>query len=266
MLLKTIFDAARPWQMTFQDPATWAMDNLIDLHHDIMFFLIIIACIVGFFLYHVMRYHTFYRTEIFSPNNITHNTLLEIIWTIIPSLILLIIAMPSFALLYTMEAQTIWSKPDLTLKIIGHQWYWGYEYETLPEIELRMQTEQELLENFNQDGGFRLLETNRKLILPVRKRIRLLITSDDVIHSWTIPSFAIKVDAVPGRLNQVFLNIIRPGIYYGQCSEICGINHGFMPIAIHATTNLNWVKLFASSAIEWSELPQHQQTLENLIK
>ncbi len=164
-----------------------------------------------------------------------HHEKLEQWWTIIPALILITIAIPSFSLLYIMETQAIWVRPDLTLKIIGHQWYWGYEYENFAEIELRMQSEEDLL--LTENGGFRLLETNTKLVLPINQKIRLLITSDDVIHSWTIPSFGIKVDAVPGRLNQVFVKILRPGIYYGQCSEICGINHGFMPISVFVTAN-----------------------------
>jgi cytochrome c oxidase subunit II len=235
--------------MTFQDPATIAMNNLIDLHHDIMFFLILISIFVAYFLFQILNLFTFDENPSVLPSRVTHNTFLEVIWTLIPSLILFIIAIPSFSLLYTMESQAIWTKPDLTLKVIGHQWYWGYEYESYPEIELRLQTEEELLENFEMDGGFRLLETNSKLILPVDKKIRLLITSDDVIHSWTIPSFAVKVDAVPGRLNQVFLKILRPGIYYGQCSEICGINHGFMPIAIYATSDWSLVDDFAKSSL-----------------
>ena len=242
-----ILDAAKFWQMTFQDPATIAMNNLIDLHHDIMFFLILISFFVSYFLVQILNSFTFEtNTNDLLPSDINHNTLLEIIWTVIPSLILFIIAIPSFSLLYTMESQTIWSRPDLTIKVIGHQWYWGYEYESFSEIELRMQTEDELLENFFEEGGFRLLETNNKLVLPVDKRIRLLVTSDDVIHSWTIPSFAVKIDAIPGRLNQVFLRILRPGLYYGQCSEICGINHGFMPISIYATNNWDSVENFIS--------------------
>ena len=235
--------------MTFQDPATIAMNNLIDLHHDIMFFLILISIFVAYFLFQILNRFTFDTNWRVLPSRVTHNTFLEVIWTLIPSFILFIIAIPSFSLLYTMESQAIWTKPDLTLKVIGHQWYWGYEYEAYPEIELRLQTEDELLENFTQEGGFRLLETNSKLILPVNKKIRLLITSDDVIHSWTIPSFAIKVDAVPGRLNQVFLKILRSGVYYGQCSEICGINHGFMPIAIYATNDTTLVEDFAKSTL-----------------
>lgn len=243
-----LYDAARPWQMTFQDPATIAMNNLIDLHHDIMFFLVLISIFVAYFLFQILNRFTFDTNWSVLPSKVIHNTFLEIIWTLIPSFILFIIAIPSFSLLYTMESQAIWTKPDLTLKVIGHQWYWGYEYEAFPEIELRLQTEDELLENFAQEGGFRLLETNSKLVLPVNKKIRLLITSDDVIHSWTIPSFAVKVDAVPGRLNQVFLKILRSGVYYGQCSEICGINHGFMPIAVYATSDFTLVEDFAKSS------------------
>ena len=244
-----LLDAAKPWQMTFKDPATIAMNNLIDLHHDIMFFLILISVFIAYFLIQIINEFNFdkvywHKDLIILPSDQNSNTTLEIAWTIIPSLILFIIAIPSFSLLYTMEAQTIWSKPDLTLKVIGHQWYWGYEYESHQEIELRMELEEDLLVNFFEEGGFRLLETNAKLVLPTFKRIRLLITSDDVIHSWSVPSFAIKVDAVPGRLNQVFLKIIRNGIYYGQCSEICGINHGFMPIAIYATEDIGTLYSF----------------------
>lgn len=249
MIYSFIYDIASPWQMSFQDPATIAMNNLIDLHHDIMFFLILIVLFVAYFLIRAITKFNFKNNkDDLLPSDITHNTLLEIIWTIIPSIILFIIAIPSFSLLYTMEAQTIWSRPDLTLKIIGHQWYWGYEYESCAELESRMMTEEEILEeDIDIDSyGFRLLETNHKLVLPIEKRIRLLITSDDVIHSWTIPSFGIKVDAIPGRLNQVFLRILRPGVYYGQCSEICGINHGFMPIGVYATDRHDYVEDYAT--------------------
>lgn len=245
MLTFKLYDAARPWQMTFQDPATTAMNNLIDLHHDIMFFLIVISIFVAYFLFQILINFTFLANTALVPSRVTHNSLLEIIWIVIPSCILFIIAIPSFSLLYIMESRTIWNNPELTLKIIGHQWYWGYEYEINSEIELRLQSEDDLISNFSNIGGFRLLETNTKLILPVDQQIRLLITSDDVIHSWTIPSFAIKVDAVPGRLNQVFLKILRSGVYYGQCSEICGINHGFMPISVFATTDTALVDQFS---------------------
>jgi len=242
-----LLDAAKSWQFSFQDPATIAMNNLIDLHHDIMFFLILISIFVGYFLIVILQNFTFTSSK--EPiSEITHNTFLEIVWTVVPSVILFIIAIPSFSLLYTMEAQTIWSKPDLTLKIIGHQWYWGYEYESFSEVEFRLQNEEDILQNFFE-GGFRLLETNLKLVLPVEKKIRLLMTSDDVIHSWALPSFAIKVDAVPGRLNQVFLKIIREGVYYGQCSEICGINHGFMPISIYTTKDMGLVNSFIKNNV-----------------
>jgi len=216
--------------MSFQDPATISMNSLIDLHHDIMFFLILIIVFVGYFIINIVNEFTISQIDCLLPSSVAHNTTLEIIWTTIPSLILFIIAIPSFSLLYLMEELR---NPEVTLKVIGHQWYWSYEYhdpkfeKEMVECESRLVSEEDL-----EFGSFRLLEAKPALILPVDTNIRVLITSDDVIHSWSVPSFGIKMDAVPGRLNQVFLNIARTGVYYGQCSEICGINHGFMPITI----------------------------------
>jgi heme/copper-type cytochrome/quinol oxidase subunit 2 len=229
------YDAPRNWQMSFQDPATITMNSLIDLHHDIMFFLILITGFVSYFFYIIIRDFTIYKIDNKLPSDVTHNVFIEVIWTTIPSIILFIIAIPSFSLLYLMEEL---KDPEVTLKVIGHQWYWSYEYhdpkleEVLPVIEheSRMVYEEDL-----EFGAFRLLEAEPALVLPTNTNIRILITSDDVIHSWAVPSFGIKMDAVPGRLNQVFLNISRPGVFYGQCSEICGVNHGFMPITIVAT-------------------------------
>lgn len=170
-----------------------------------------------------------YNCKSILPIKTQHNTILEVIWTLIPCGILLLIAIPSFSLLYVIEDLNI---IEGTLKIIGNQWYWSYE---IPcelfekKIESIMISEKDLIE-----GSLRLLEVDERIILPIEKQLRLFITASDVLHSFAIPSLGIKMDACPGRLNQVALFIKRRGIYYGQCSEICGINHAFMPIVIEA--------------------------------
>jgi cytochrome c oxidase subunit 2 len=162
--------------------------------------------------------------------------LLEIVWTIIQALILVLIAVPSFALLYSLDEIL---DPQITLKIVGHQWYWSYEYSDY----LTTQSD----EGFGFDsyllsaddltpGAFRLLEVDNRVVLPVNTHIRLLVSAADVLHSWAVPSFGIKVDACPGRLSQASLFLKREGVFYGQCSEICGINHGFMPIVVKSVS------------------------------
>lgn len=162
---------------------------------------------------------------------VTHNLQLEVIWTLIPTLILIIIAVPSFALLYSTDELL---DVSLNIKVIGHQWYWSYEYSDMRSLvvddikfDSYMVPDSEL-----SFGDLRLLKTDCPLILPKETNIRFLITSTDVLHSWAVPSFGIKMDAVPGRLNQTGAYIMEMGRFYGQCSELCGVNHGFMPIEI----------------------------------
>lgn len=227
-----IFDVPTAWQMNFQTPATIIMEKIVDLHHDIMFFLILIIVFVSWILSRIIF--------LYGKNNsktlrtaFTHHTLLEKVWTYIPAGILVLIAAPSFSLLYSMDALV---EPRVTIKIIGHQWYWSYETTDMltskdVNFDSYMVAEDEL-----KRGGLRLLEVDNRLILPVETNIRLIITAVDVLHSWTIPSFGLKMDACPGRLNQVSLLIARPGVYYGQCSELCGVNHSFMPTCVEAVS------------------------------
>ena len=265
----TFFDSANEWQFGFQDPATTLMEGIIDLHHDIMFLLIWIVILVSFFLWEFVvgtpeiikwefgplaivewiidciyiektYYDSFFEKRQLAievlPTTIQHNTKLEIAWTIIPCIVLLLIAIPSFSLLYAVEDLNI---IDSTIKIVGNQWYWSYEIpcEDFEKIfDSIMIPEEELI-----FGTLRLLEVDSRLVLPIEKQLRLLITATDVLHSWAVPSLGIKIDACPGRLNQVALWINRSGIYYGQCSEICGINHGFMPIVVEAVDELYYL-------------------------
>jgi cytochrome c oxidase subunit 2 len=251
LLIINIFDFPVAWQLFFQDPATVIMEHIIDLHHDIMFFLILIIFFVLYMLIqiivHFSQNYTIYK---FNDSNLqykkykeykrlpflTHNTLIEIIWILIPTIILILIAIPSFSLIYEMDES---NTPELTLKIIAHQWYWTYEYGDFFKYARRighlshymhdsyMVKEEDLLV-----GDLRLLTVDFTAVLPTDSPLRLLISSADVIHSWTIPSLGVKMDAVPGRLNQVFLTVNRHSIFYGQCSELCGINHSFMPICV----------------------------------
>nr|BDN85865.1 cytochrome c oxidase subunit 2 [Microheliella maris] len=234
-------DFAQPWQMGFQDSATPVMEGIINLHHDLMFFLTVIAFFVGWMLFRTVYLFNEKRNPV--PSRRVHGTFLEIVWTVTPSLILMVIAVPSFALLYSIDEV---ATPALTVKVIGHQWYWTYEYSDLPlpvstplNFDSYMIAEEDL-----EPGQLRLLDVDNPVVVPVNTHIRFLITAADVIHCWAVPSLGIKLDAIPGRLNQVSTFINRTGVYYGQCSEICGVNHGFMPIAVQAVHKdqfVNWI-------------------------
>jgi cytochrome c oxidase subunit 2 len=205
-----------------------------------MLFLIIIGVTVCYVL--VLIINKFNGATLTSPiQTFTHSSLLEIIWTIIPALILLLIAIPSFSLLYSLDELI---DPSLTIKIVGHQWYWSYELLNCVEGETLNFDSYMLNIDDLSIGSFRLLEVDNRVELPTKMHIRLLVTAADVLHSWAVPSFGIKVDACPGRLSQASLFLKREGVYYGQCSEICGINHGFMPIVVRgvsARKYITWV-------------------------
>lgn len=239
----TWMDAAEPWQLGFQDAATPVMQGIIDLHHDIFFFIVFVTCFVVWMLGRTLSH--FHHTKQPIPEKIVHGTAIEIAWTVTPSLILILIAVPSFALLYSMEEVV---DPALTFKAIGHQWYWSYEYSDYPEtiaFDSYMIPEEDL-----EVGQLRLLEVDNRVVLPVDTHIRVIITAADVLHSWAVPSLGVKCDAVPGRLNQVSTFIQREGVFYGQCSEICGTNHGFMPIVVEAVSLDNYITWIANKLEE----------------
>nr|WQF69577.1 cytochrome c oxidase subunit 2 [Pleonosporium sp.] len=238
MINLTLADSSENWQLGFQDPATPIMEGIINLHHDLMFFICVISIFVTWLLIRTLWY--FQESHNIVPSNNTHGTIIEIIWTVTPALILLLIAIPSFSLLYAMDEIIA---PTITIKTLGHQWYWSYEYSDYLDkndeslnFDSYMIPEEDLIH-----GQLRLLEVDNRMIVPVNTHIRLIISAADVLHSWAVPSLGIKCDAVPGRLNQTSLFIKREGLYYGQCSEICGINHGFMPIVVEAVKLKNYV-------------------------
>uniref|UniRef100_A0A1Z2RPC4 Cytochrome c oxidase subunit 2 n=3 Tax=Aphis TaxID=464929 RepID=A0A1Z2RPC4_9HEMI len=219
-------------KLSFQNSNSPLMEQLIFFHDHTIFIIIMIMTTITYMMLFIMKNN-------FINIKISENQMIEFIWTTTPPIILIFIAMPSLHLLYLMDEIKC---PILTIKIFGHQWFWSYEYSDFSNIEF----ESYMMNELNKEN-FRLIEVDNKTILPFKFNIRLLISSDDVIHSWTIPSLAIKIDAIPGRMNQINLFMNRPGIYFGQCSEICGINHSFMPIQIESI-NLNkfiyWIKNF----------------------
>jgi len=240
-------DAPRPWGLYFQDSAAPQMEGLVELHDNIMFYLIIILFGVGWIITSVIRNYAMSRSPI-SHKYLNHGTLIELVWTITPALILILIAFPSFKLLYLMDEV---SDPAMSVLAEGHQWYWSYQYSDFLnddnesiEFDSYMIPEEDL-----EDGGLRMLEVDNRVILPELTHVRLVITAADVIHSFAVPSLGIKADAYPGRLNQVSVLINREGVYYGQCSEICGVLHSSMPIVIESVSLekfLSWLDAQAS--------------------
>ena len=240
------------WQLSFQEPATDLMSDIISFHSYILMPIItgISLLVLGLLLYIMFRFNS-KRNVVASTT--THNTVIEILWTVIPVILLIIIAIPSFRLLYVSE--TI-PKADLTIKAIGNQWYWTYEY---PDYEDIVFDANMLLENELSDPKLRLLETDTQIVVPVNKVVKLQITSADVLHAWTIPAFGVKMDAVPGRLNETWFKANKEGIYYGQCSELCGPKHAFMPINVKVVSENefnDWIDFakeeYASSGIDYS--------------
>jgi len=244
-------DVPERWQLGIQDPATPVAEGMIMFHDYLTFFLVFIGTFVFWMLTHIIQ--TYNDNVSKTPVIFTHSSLLEIIWTIIPAVILVFIAVPSFTLLYSIDEVIF---PKLTLKIIGHQWYWSYEYSDYIDEDASADVRKTQEIKFDSymiptrelpfSGALRLLEVDNRVVLPTNTHIRLLMTASDVIHSWAVPSFGIKLDACPGRLSQGALLIKRAGVFFGQCSEICGVNHGFMPIVVRSldmAEYVEWVSL-----------------------
>ncbi len=314
------------WQMLFQKPATTMMEGIIDLHHDILTFEVLILIFVSLMLATLLvrfmeKPNTPSYINFYHGHNITHNTVLETIWTIIPTVILLLIATPSFALIYALDEVV---EPQLTVRAIGRQWYWTYEYPDAQSFSCmqsdlvyskNVPTSEYLLQQGNQEfasarrsledtlvhvgaypyvnltdsglagastpftlvketaseytvvlpgfsfdsyivntedlfpGSFRVLEVDKAMVLPVLTNVRLLVSAYDVIHSWAVPSLGIKLDGIPGRVNEYFLHINFLGSFYGQCSELCGVNHGFMPIKVMGVTADSFLFWFAEQSV-----------------
>uniref|UniRef100_UPI0030E38C9B cytochrome c oxidase subunit II n=1 Tax=Ablepharus sikimmensis TaxID=3147709 RepID=UPI0030E38C9B len=226
---------AHPTQLGFQDAASPIMEELLHFHdHAIMIVFLISALVL-------------YIISLMMTTKLTHtNTMdaqeVEMIWTILPAIILILIALPSLRILYLMDEI---NSPHLTIKALGHQWYWSYEYTDYEDLlfDSYMIPQQEL-----HQGHFRLLEVDHHMVIPMESPIRMLITAEDVLHSWAVPALGIKTDAIPGRLNQTTFITSHPGLFYGQCSEICGSNHSFMPIVVEAVP-LNYFENWSTTML-----------------
>ena len=241
---------ATDWQLSFQNPATDLMGSVVGLHNIILIVMTLVTLFVLFLLFYVSFRFSAKRNPI--PSTTTHNTVVEVLWTAIPIVILVVLAIPSFKLLYQQEKSENY---DMTVKVIGHQWYWEYEYPDHGDFyfESYMVQDADL-----QEGDLRLLTVDNPLVIPANKNIQILITAGDVLHSWAVPSMGLKTDAVPGRLNETWVNVKEPGIYRGQCSEICGTGHGFMPVVVKV--------LPESEFIAWANEAKNNYAINEDIK
>nr|YP_010518912.1 cytochrome c oxidase subunit II [Chrysops niger]UXO95477.1 cytochrome c oxidase subunit 2 [Chrysops niger] len=212
-----------------QDSASPLMEQLTFFHDHALLILIMITILVGYLMF--MLFFNNYTNRF-----LLHGQTIEVIWTVLPAIVLMFIALPSLRLLYLLDEI---NEPIITLKTIGHQWYWSYEYSDFLNIEFDSYM---IPTNELSTDGFRLLDVDNRVVLPMNSQIRILVTAADVIHSWTIPALGIKVDGTPGRLNQTSFLINRPGLFFGQCSEICGANHSFMPIVIESIPVNHFIK------------------------
>nr|WPS67092.1 cytochrome c oxidase subunit 2 [Systasis sp. 1 HHL-2023a] len=221
------------WKQLFlQDGNSYIMENMIIFHDFAMMIIMMIICLIMYMIIFMLKNKLINRY-------LLEGQMIEILWTIFPMIFLMMLAFPSLKILYLTDE--IYD-PVISIKIIGHQWYWSYEYNDFKNVNF----DSFMISEFSNEN-FRLLDVDNRVVIPFNNQIRLLVSSLDVIHSFAMPSMGIKIDAVPGRINQIMIHIIRPGLYYGQCSEICGVNHSFMPIVIESVNMkmfLSWLKSF----------------------
>ena len=230
----------QPWQMNFRPAATPVMEDIVSFHNLLLIIeVLIVLLVLGLMVYIVIKFNAKANPV---PTKTTHNSFLEVMWTVIPIVILVVIAVPSMKLLYFMDKAPK-DKVEMTLKVIGHQWYWSYEYPDAGNLAF----DSNLIPDEEIDvskGQIRLLEVDNRVAIPVDTTIRVIMTSDDVLHNWAIPAFGIKMDTVPGRINEAWIRVPaeKAGVYRGQCSELCGVNHGYMPIVIDAMPKQEFAK------------------------
>jgi len=234
-----------PWQMGFQPAASPIMEQITEFHNLLLVVITVIALFVlGLMIYVMVKFN---RKANPTPATFTHNTLLEVLWTVIPVLILLVIVVPSFKLLY---AEGTIPEADITVKAIGNAWYWEYEYPDEGFGFTALMVDEADLE----PGQPRLLTSDTPVVVPAGKVVRVLITANDVLHSWAVPALGVKTDAVPGRLNETWFMANQPGTYYGQCSELCGARHAFMPIEIKAVTEAEYEEWLVTAREEYARI------------
>lgn len=242
----TALAAPQPWEMGLQPAVTPVMERIEDFHHLLLVIITLISLFVLVLLLWIMvRYNTRANP---TPSKVTHNTLLEVVWTIVPVIILVMIAIPSFKLLY-FEAEI--PPSDLTIKAIGKQWYWTYEYPQNGDFQFDSL-------GLSDDAAAkasepRLLGVDNPIVVPVNKVVKVITTGADVIHSWAVPAFGVKMDAVPGRLNTTWFKAEKEGTYYGECSELCGARHAFMPIEVKVVSEAEFEKWTATAKKKFAQ-------------
>ncbi len=249
-------DHPRPWQLDFQDAASPRMEYLYDFHNLLLVITSIITLFVLCLLVYVCLRYSARRNP--TPSKTSHNTLIEIVWTAVPALILVFIFIPSYRLLGYLDHV---ENAEMTLKVTGLQWYWNYQYPDhggfsfdsymIPDKDIK-------------EGQIRLLEVDNRVVLPVDTTVRVQITAADVLHAWSVSSLGVKMDAVPGRLNETWVRIDKPGVYYGQCSELCGQGHGFMPIVIQAVPQEVFAEWVEKAKAQFAEEKYSEKTNNQL--
>jgi len=246
----------KEWQLGFQNPASGGMRDIVNFHNNLLLPIIIAISVFVLFLmiYTCIRFRASANP---TPSKTTHNVTVEILWTLIPCLILIIMAVPSFKILYTQD--TI-PKADVTIKAVGYQWYWGYEYpdENIIFDSYMIETKDLKI------GQPRLLTVDNEVIVPVNKVVKVLITANDVLHAWALPSFGVKRDAVPGRINETWFKADKVGTYYGQCSELCGIKHAFMPITVKVVSDEEYQEWLSDAKIKFAKEIIHDEEYKKI--
>ena len=242
---KAFANQPKDWQLGFQEAASETMRDIVNFHDKLLLPIIVAISVFVLFLmaYACIRFRAS-RNPI--PSKRTHNVAVEVLWTLIPCLILIVIAVPSFKILYKQD--TI-PKADLTIKAIGYQWYWGYEY---PDENIIFDSYMIEEKDLKADQP-RLLAVDNEVVVPVGKVIKVLITANDVLHAWALPSFGVKRDAVPGRINETWFRAEKEGTYYGQCSELCGIKHAFMPIAVKVVSEAEYEEWLYDAKLKFAK-------------
>jgi len=243
--LEAFANQPKDWQLGFQNPASGGMRDIVNFHDNLLLPIIIAITVFVLFLmlYACVRFRASANPN---PSKRTHNVTVEILWTLIPCLILIVMAVPSFKILYKQD--TI-PKADLTIKAVGYQWYWGYEY---PDENIIFESYMVEEKDLRADQP-RLLAVDNEVVVPVNKVVKVLITANDVLHAWALPSFGVKRDAVPGRINETWFKAEKEGTYYGQCSELCGIKHAFMPITVKVVSEEDYQEWLSEARLKFAK-------------
>ena len=241
--VEALANEPKNWQLGFQEAASQSMRDIVNFHDKLLLPIIVAISVFVLFLmaYACIRFRASRNPN---PSTRTHNVAIEVLWTLIPCLILIVIAVPSFKTLYSQDRIP---KADVTIKAVGYQWYWGYEYPDENIIFDSYMVETKDL----KAGQPRLLAVDNVVVVPVNKVVKVLITANDVLHAWALPSFGVKRDAVPGRINETWFKAERVGTFYGQCSELCGIKHAFMPIEVRVVSEEDYQEWLTDAKVKF---------------